>query len=393
MNDLTYPSISILGSTGSVGQQALDVAIKNGIRVNCLSANDNVDLIERQARALCVRACAMANRDAAKELKRRLFGTNIDVYAGMDGICEMAIQKYSANEIVLNAIIGASGLRPTLAVLGAGKKLALANKESLVCAGEFVMKLAAGKKTQILPVDSEHCAIFQCLRAGNPKEVKRLLLTASGGPFYGMTQEQLADVTPARALAHPTWNMGNKITIDSATLMNKGFELIEAVHLFGVAPEQVEVLIHRESIMHSAVEYIDNSVIAQMSIPDMRHCVQYALTHPARTEATIEPLDFTKLGSMTFAKPDTDTFILLSLAKEAIRRGGAYPAVLNAANEVAVAAFLAGKLSFTGIFDVVLDTFEAISDADHIWSVDDVFAFDGAARSLASEFLEKRSNL
>lgn len=393
MNDLTYPSISILGSTGSVGQQALDVAIKNGIRVNCLSANDNVDLIERQARALCVRACAMANRDAAKELKRRLFGTNIDVYAGMDGICEMAIQKYSANEIVLNAIIGASGLRPTLAVLGAGKKLALANKESLVCAGEFVMKLAAGKKTQILPVDSEHCAIFQCLRAGNSKEVKRLLLTASGGPFYGMTREQLADVTPARALAHPTWNMGNKITIDSATLMNKGFELIEAVHLFGVAPEQVEVLIHRESIMHSAVEYIDNSVIAQMSIPDMRHCVQYALTHPARTEATIEPLDFTKLGSMTFAKPDTDTFILLSLAKEAIRRGGAYPAVLNAANEVAVAAFLAGKLSFTGIFDVVLDTFEAISDADHIWSVDDIFAFDGAARSLTSEFLEKRSNL
>ena len=393
MNDLTYPSISILGSTGSVGQQALDVAIKNGIRVNCLSANDNVDLIERQARALCVRACAMANRDAAKELKRRLFGTNIDVYAGMDGICEMAIQKYSANEIVLNAIIGASGLRPTLAVLGAGKKLALANKESLVCAGEFVMKLAAGKKTQILPVDSEHCAIFQCLRAGNPKEIKRLLLTASGGPFYGMTREQLADVTPARALAHPTWNMGNKITIDSATLMNKGFELIEAVHLFGVAPEQVEVLIHRESIMHSAVEYIDNSVIAQMSIPDMRHCVQYALTHPARTEATIEPLDFTKLGSMTFAKPDTDTFILLSLAKQAIRRGGAYPAVLNAANEVAVAAFLAGKLSFTGIFDVVLDTFEAISDADHIWSVDDIFAFDGAARSLASEFLEKRSNL
>ena len=393
MNDMTYPSISILGSTGSVGQQAIDVAIQNGIRVNCLSANYNVDLVERQARALCVRACAMANRDAAKELKRRLFGTDIDVYAGMDGICEMATQKYSANEIVLNSIIGASGLRPTLAVLGAGKKLALANKESLVCAGEFVMKLAASKKTQILPVDSEHCAIFQCLRAGNKKEVKRLLLTASGGPFYGMKREGLADVTPERALAHPTWNMGDKITIDSATMMNKGFELIEAVHLFGVAPEQVEVLIHRESIMHSAVEYIDNSIIAQMSVPDMRHCVQYALTHPARAEATIEPLDFTKLGSMTFAKPDTDTFVLLSLAKEAIRRGGAYPAVLNAANEVAVAAFLEGKLSFTGIFDVVTDTFEAISDAEHIWSVDDVFAFDGASRSLASEFLEKRKNL
>ena len=393
MNDVTFPSISILGSTGSVGRQAIDVALQNGIRVNCLSANRNIDLIEHQARALCVSACAMADRDAAKELKRRLFGTNIEVYVGTDGICEMAKQKYGSREIVLNAIIGASGLRPTLAVLGAGKKLALANKESLVCAGDFVMQLAEGKKTQILPVDSEHCAIFQCLRAGKREEIKRLLLTASGGPFYGMTRDQLVDITPERALAHPTWDMGAKITIDSATLMNKGFEVIEAVHLFGVDPDQIEVLVHRESIMHSAVEYIDNSIIAQMSVPDMRHCVQYALTHPARTEANIEPLDFTKLGSMTFAKPDTDTFVLLALAKEAIRRGGAYPAILNAANEVAVAAFLAGKLSFTGIFDVVTDTFEAISDARRIWSVDDIFAFDGAARSLANEFLEKRSNL
>ncbi len=392
MNDVIYPSISILGSTGSVGRQAIDVAIQNGIRVNCLSAHRNVDLIEQQARALCVSACAMADRDAAKELKRRLFGTDIEVYVGTDGICEMATQKYGGREVVLNAIIGASGLRPTLAVLGAGKKLALANKESLVCAGDFVMKLAEGKKAPILPVDSEHCAIFQCLRAGNPKEVKKLLLTASGGPFYGMTREQLSSVTPELALAHPTWDMGAKITIDSATLMNKGFEVIEAVHLFGVTPEQVEVLIHRESIMHSAVEYIDNSVIAQMSVPDMRHCVQYALTHPARAKATIEPLDFTRLGSMTFAKPDTKTFVLLDLAKEAIRRGGAYPAVLNAANEVAVAAFLGKQLSFTGIFDVVADTFETIADADRIWSVDDIFAFDGAARSLANEFLDKRSS-
>ena len=391
MSDVNYPSISILGSTGSVGKQAIDVAMQNNIRVNCISAYRNVDLAEYQARALCVDACAMADRDAAKELKRRLFGTNIDVYAGINGICEMATRKYGGSEVVLNAIIGASGLRPTLAVLGAKKKLALANKESLVCAGEFVMQLADGKKTPILPVDSEHCAIFQCLRAGKGQEVKRLLLTASGGPFYGMTRAELSDVTPERALAHPTWNMGAKITIDSATLMNKGFELIEAVHLFGVSPEQVEVLIHRESIMHSAVEYIDNSIIAQMSVPDMRHCVQYALTHPARTEAVIEPLDFTKLGSLTFAKPDTDTFVLLELAKEAIRRGGAYPAILNAANEVAVAAFLDKKLGFTGIFDVVTDTFEAISDASRIWSVDDIFAFDGAARSLANEFIEMRS--
>ena len=388
MSDISYPSISILGSTGSVGQQAIEVAIQKGIRVNCISAYRNVDLIEYQARSLCVRACAMADRDAAKELKRRLFGTNIEVYAGIHGICEMATQKYGGGEVVLNAIIGASGLRPTLAVLGAGKKLALANKESLVCAGEFVMKLAEGKKAQILPVDSEHCAIFQSLRAGKKEEIKRLLLTASGGPFYGMTREQLTDVTPERALAHPTWNMGAKITIDSATLMNKGFEVIEAAHLFGVDPEQIEVLIHRESIMHSAVEYIDNSIIAQMSVPDMRHCVQYALTHPHRAEAVIEPLDFTKLGSLTFAKPDTDTFVLLDLAKEALKRGGAYPAILNAANEVAVAAFLNKQLSFTGIFDVVAQTFETIPDAGRIWSVEDIFAFDGAARSLANEFLE-----
>ena len=392
MSDVSYPSISILGSTGSVGQQAIEVATQKGIRVNCISAHRNVDLVERQARALCVSACAMADRDAAKELKRRLFGTNIDVYAGIYGICEMATQYYGGHEIVLNAIIGASGLRPTLAVLGAGKKLALANKESLVCAGEFVMQLAEGKKTQILPVDSEHCAIFQCLRSGKQEEVKRLLLTASGGPFYGMSREQLKNVTPESALAHPTWNMGAKITVDSATLMNKGFEIIEAVHLFGVAPEQIEVLIHRESIMHSAVEYIDNSVIAQMSVPDMRQCVQYALTHPTRAEAIIEPLDFTKLASMTFAKPDTDTFVLLELAKEAIRRGGAYPAILNAANEVAVAAFLNKQLSFTGIFDVVANTFEAMSDAKYIWSVDDILAFDGAARALANEFLEQRSS-
>ena len=388
MSDINYPSISILGSTGSVGQQAIEVAMEKGIRVNCISAYRNVDLIERQALSLGVSACAMADRDAAKELKRRLFGTNIEVYAGIHGICEMVTQRYGSNEVVLNAILGASGLRPTLAVLGVGKKLALANKESLVCAGEFVMKLAEGKKAQILPVDSEHCAIFQCLRAGKKEEIKRLLLTASGGPFYGMTREQLTDVTPERALAHPTWNMGAKITIDSATLMNKGFEVIEAAHLFGVAPEQIEVLIHRESIMHSAVEYIDNSIIAQMSVPDMRHCVQYALTHPHRAEAVIDPLDFTKLASMTFAKPDTDTFVLLDLAKEALKRGGAYPAILNAANEVAVAAFLNKQLSFTGIFDVVTQTFEAIPDAGRIWSVEDIFAFDGAARSLANEFLE-----
>ena len=388
-----YPSVSILGSTGSVGEQAIDVALKNGIRVNCLSANRNVKRVEEQARMLGVKACAMADRDAARDLEIKLSDTDIKVYVGMEGITEMISEFYDEGEIVLNSIIGEAGLRPTLAVLTAGKKLALANKESLVCAGDFVMKLAQAKETEILPVDSEHSAIFQALRAGSQKEIKKILLTASGGPFFGMQREELSTITVERALAHPTWNMGAKITIDSATLMNKGFEVIEAVHLFHVRPEQVEVLIHRESIMHSAIEYIDNSVIAQMSVPDMRLCVQYALTHPARASAVIPTLDLTSVGKMTFAKPDTETFVLLDLALEAIRGGGALPAVLNAANEVAVAAFLEKRLDFLGIFDVVTKTVNALPDAATIHLMDDIFAFDGAARSLANEFLTKRASL
>ncbi len=385
-----YPSVTILGSTGSVGEQAIDVAKRCHIRVNAISANRNAKRVEEQARELKVRACAMADRDAAKELKLRLADTDIAVYAGADGVCALAGYPYEKEEIVLNSVIGAAGLKPTLAVLQSGKKLALANKESLVCAGEFVMKLAEAKKTEILPVDSEHSAIFQCLRSGGKNRIRRIFLTASGGPFYGMNAKQLSGITVEKALAHPTWKMGAKITVDSATLMNKGFEVIEAVHLFGVRPEQIEVLVHRESIIHSAVEYIDNSVIAQMSMPDMRLCVQYALTHPDRATGVIKPLDLTEVGQLTFRKPDTETFVLLKLALEAIRRGGAVPAVLNAANEIAVAAFLDGKLGFTGIFELVEQTLEALPDADKICSLDDIFSFDGAARSLASEFLENR---
>ena len=384
-----YPSVSILGSTGSVGEQAIDVALRNGIQVNSLCAHKNVSRVEEQARRLGVKACAMADSDAAKALKLALSDTSVKVYSGMEGICEMIGQHYDSDEVVVNSVIGEAGLKPTLATLEAGKRLALANKESLVCAGDFVMRLAKEKNIEILPVDSEHSAIFQCLRSGGKKRIKRLLLTASGGPFYGMTREQLADITVERALAHPTWNMGAKITIDSSTLMNKGFEVIEAVHLFDVRPEQIEVLVHRESIMHSAVEYIDNSVIAQMSVPDMRLCVQYALTHPARTDAVIPQLDLTKVGKLTFSKPDTETFVLLKLALESIAQGGAVPAVLNAANEIAVGAFLKGKLTFTGIFDVVTQTVNALSDAKNIASVDDIFAFDSAARRLAKEFLDQ----
>lgn len=384
-----YPSISILGSTGSVGEQAIDVALKNGIRVNALCANKNAARVEEQARLLGVRVCAMSDEAAAKDLRERLADTDIKVYAGMDGVCEMIALPFSENEVVVNSVIGEAGLRPTLATLHAGKKLALANKESLVCAGEIVMKLAREKGIDILPVDSEHCAIYQCLRSGSKKRIKRILLTASGGPFYGMTREELAGITVERALAHPTWSMGAKITIDSATLMNKGFEVIEAVHLFDVAPEQIEVLVHRESIMHSAVEYIDNSVIAQMSVPDMRLCVQYALTHPDRYDAVIPQLDLTKTGALTFASPDMDTFVLLRLALESIAKGGATPAVLNAANEIAVSAFLHRQIGFTDIFDVVTETVETLSDAAGANTLDDIFAFDGAARRLATELLSK----
>ena len=383
-----YPSVTILGSTGSVGEQAIDVAIKTGARVNALCANRNAARVEEQARMLGVFACAMADEEAAKDLRLRLADTDIKVSGGMDGICEMIALPFSTDEVVVNSVIGEAGLRPTLATLQAGKKLALANKESLVCAGEHVMRLAKEQGIDILPVDSEHCAIYQCLRAGDKKSIKRILLTASGGPFYGMNKDDLSSITVERALAHPTWNMGAKITIDSATLMNKGFEVIEAVHLFGVRPSQIEVLVHRESIMHSAIEYTDNSVIAQLSVPDMRLCVQYALTHPGRSEAVIPQLDLTKIGAMHFAKPDTNTFVLLQLALDAIEAGGAVPAVLNAANEVAVDAFLHHKIGFTDIFDVVCSTVEKLHRASTATSIEDIFAYDAEARKTAKSLLQ-----
>lgn len=386
-----YPSVTILGSTGSVGEQAVDVARRTGAKINALCAAKNAKRVEEQVREFKVPVCAMADEVAARDLRERLADTSVRVLSGMDGICEMIAEPHAGDEVVLNSVIGEAGLRPTLATLRAGKRLALANKESLVCAGEIVMKLAHQKGQTILPVDSEHSAIFQCLRAGNPRKIKKLLLTASGGPFYGYTKEQLADITPARALAHPTWKMGAKITIDSATLMNKGFEVIEAVHLFGVAPEQVEVLVHRESIMHSAVEYTDNSVIAQMSVPDMRLCVQYALTHPARAEAVIPELDLFRIGKLTFARPDTETFPLLALARSAIASGGAVPAVVNAANEVAVAAFLGKKLTFPGIAEVVTETAERLrTEASRAETVEDIFSFDARARAVANEILALR---
>ena len=377
--------ISVLGSTGSVGTQALDVAEKFGLSVTSISANKNVRMVEEQARRFGVCSVAMADSDAASDLKTRLADTNIKVYAGNDGVCEM-IANDSA-ETVVNSIIGEAGLLPSLSVIDKGARLALANKESLVVAGEIVMKRARERGVEILPVDSEHSAIFQCLKSGNQSEIKKILLTASGGPFYGYSKEELHQISVERALAHPTWKMGAKITIDSATLMNKGFEVIEAVHLFGVPARNVEVVVHSESIIHSMVEYIDNSVIAQLSVPDMRLCIQYAVTYPHRAKATINELDLFALSKLTFKRPDTETFALLSCAINAIEAGGALPAVLNAANEVAVDAFLNKKIGFYDITESVCETLSALNAAKSVHSFEEILDYDRTAREYISGVL------
>ena len=382
---MSVKNIAVLGSTGSVGEQALDVAAKKGFRVSAISANKNFLRVEEQARQFKVSAVAMADEAAAKELKTRLADTSVRVFGGESGICEMIGAE--KRDCTVNSIIGEAGLLPTLAVIDSGSRLALANKESLVVAGEIVMARAREKGVEIIPVDSEHSAIFQCLKAGKDKEVKRILLTASGGPFFGRTREELKDIRVEQALAHPTWSMGAKITIDSATLMNKGFEVIEAVHLFGVPAERIQVTVHRESIIHSMVEYIDNSVIAQMSVPDMRLCAQYAVTYPDRCEAVIDQLDLFSIAKLTFAKPDTETFSLLACAIECIGKGGALPAVLNAANEVAVAEFLKGNIGFYTITESVTDVVASMEYAKDIHELDGIIQCDREARRRAGERL------
>lgn len=391
MNEMNqYPSMIILGATGSVGQQAADVARMHGVRVDAISARTSIAETEALVREFLPASCAMADENAARDLAVRIKDLPTRVLAGEQGICEMIAQTPASTDrqVVVNSILGEAGLAPTIATLKAGKQLALANKESLVVAGEIVMPLAREKGIDILPVDSEHCAIYQCLRSGEKKEIKRLMLTASGGPFFGYTREMLEGVTKQKTLAHPTWKMGAKITVDSASMMNKGFEVIEAVHLFDVCPDQVEVTVHRESIIHSAVEYIDNNVIAQLSVPDMRSCVQYALTHPARVQAAIEQLDWFKVGKLTFARPDTKTFSLLSLAFDCIEKGGALPAVLNAANEVCVAAFLEEKLSFCGIMDTVGAVVSELQWVKEKHSLEEIIASDRLARQTALRYLE-----
>ena len=377
--------ISVLGSTGSVGEQALDVARASSYRVTSISANKNVKRVEEQAREFGVSAVAMADENAANELKLRLADTSIKVYSGEAGICQMIADDTA--ETVVNSIIGEAGLLPTLSVIEKGARLALANKESLVVAGEIVMQKAKENGVEILPVDSEHSAIFQSLKSGKQSEIKKILLTASGGPFYGYGKNELESISVERALAHPTWKMGAKITVDSATLMNKGFEVIEAVHLFGVTADKIEVVVHRESIIHSMVEYIDNSVIAQMSVPDMRLCVQYAVDYPDRKIATVDELDLFSVGALTFRKPDTETFSLLKRAVESVKAGGALPAVLNAANEVAVGAFLAGKIGFYAITESVSETLLRLSSASNAHTLEQILGYDREARRVAADIL------
>ena len=320
----------------------------------------------------------MADADAARDLAARVRDMRTKVYAGADGILRV-IDETDAKTAV-NSILGLAGLAPTLAAASRGMRIATANKESIVAAGNLVDAAVKAGGAELIPVDSEHSAIFQCLHCGTHGEVKRLLLTASGGPFFGYTKEQLADVTLADALKHPTWKMGAKITVDSASLMNKGLEVIEAVRLFGVSPAQVTVVVHRESIIHSAVEYIDNAVIAELSHPDMRECVQYALTYPARLPAVIEPLDLFSVGTLTFRHPDTETFPLLALAYRAIGVGGLMPAVLSAANEAAVSLFLDGKIRFCEIAERVAAAMDGFTNKPD-FTVEDVFSADRDARA------------
>ena len=378
-------TISILGATGSVGTSAVDVARKSSLKIDFISVDKNVSGAEALAREFSIPTVAVRDEAAARSLRISLSDTNTRVLSGEEGILTGIAQ--SKSEVTVNSILGMAGLKPTLAVIDAGKRLALANKESLVIAGDIVTTRARSAGVEILPVDSEHSAIFQSLLAGKRSEIKRIILTASGGPFYGKSRDELEFVTPSLALAHPTWKMGKKITVDSATLMNKGFEIIEAAHLFGVGAEKIEVVVHRESILHSAIEYIDNSIIGELSVPDMRSCVQYAVDYPDRTPAVIEPLDLFKVGSLSFMRPDYEAFPLLSLAKRAMTEGGAMGAVLNAADEVAVDAFLSGRLSFLGISEVVSETFDKMLFAKEYTSLEDIFDTDREARLLASKII------
>jgi 1-deoxy-D-xylulose-5-phosphate reductoisomerase len=351
--------IAILGSTGSIGRNALDIIArhKREFRVTALTAGSNIDVLEKQIKSFSPEIVAVAGEKTALELKTRLgkkISASMEILSGQDGIAEAAARKNS--EFVLSAIVGAAGLIPTLSAIRSGKTVGLANKEALVMAGRILMREAKKHGSKILPVDSEHSAVFQCTEGHNKSGLRRIILTASGGPFAGRNIRDMKNITPAEALKHPRWKMGKKVTIDSATLMNKGFEVIEAHHLFTLAPEKIDVIVHPQCVVHSVVEFNDRSCIAQLSVPDMRGPIAYALHYPKRLDNVIEGLSLHEIGSLTFRKPDNREFPCLSYAYMALKAGGTMPSVLNAANEVAVSAFLRGSVRFTEISSVIRKT-------------------------------------
>ena len=375
--------ISLLGSTGSIGRQSLEVIAACGMTVASLTANRDVARMEAQCRQFRPRLAVMMDPAAAADLRTRLADTSIRVASGPEGLVEAATLEEA--DTVLTAVVGMVGLVPTLAAVRQGKRIALANKETLVCAGELVMNGADQYGAEIVPVDSEHSAIFQCLQGSRDRgEVKRLILTASGGPFWGWDKEAIASATVEQALKHPNWSMGAKITVDSATLMNKGLEFIEAMRLYRMPPEKISIVVHRESIIHSLVEYCDNAVLAQLGVPDMRLPIQYALTWPARTEAVAKPLDLLTCPPLTFHAPDYEAFPCLSLALEAAKTGGTATAILNGANEAAVGLFLAGQISFGEIAKRVE---RALSQVPVVQTpaLEDVLEADKAARLIAGK--------
>ena len=376
-------TISILGSTGSIGTQTLEVVeVLGDIQVGAISGNHNIKLLEEQARKFCPRLVSVMDEDNAKELKSRLADTNCKVVAGMDGLVEAA--TLAEADTIVTSVVGNVGLRPTFEAISAGKNIALANKETLVSAGQLVMDLAKKKGISIYPVDSDHSAIFQSLQGNKDNKIRRILLTASGGPFRGKTLDELKNVTAADALCHPNWSMGKKITIDSATLMNKGLEVMEAKWLFGVDTDQIEVLVHPQSIIHSAVEYEDGAIMAQLGEPDMRVPIQYALTYPKRVANPFPKIDFAKRAQLTFDHSDMDTFRCLALAYKALKIGGTMPTVLNSANEIAVAKFLSGKIGFLDIPALIEKTMEAYTVKEN-YTLEDLLEADAWARAYATE--------
>lgn len=374
-------SVSILGSTGSIGRQSIAAASHLGIPVKALAANRKIEMVEQQARRLRPEFVAIYDETAANDLRIKLADTDIKVAGGMEGLIEAAAGHA---ECVVTAVSGSVGLKPTLAAIDAKKRIALANKETLVCAGDIVMSRVAQMGAEIVPVDSEHSAIFQCLMGRKKGELKQILLTGSGGPFRGKSRAELRDVTPEQAVKHPNWSMGAKISVDSATMMNKGLEFIEAMHLFGVTPDDIQVVVHPQSIIHSMVELIDGTVIAQLGVPDMGLPIQLAMTYPERSQSPFERLDFWNMKDMTFEAPDYEKTPCLKLAMDCARAGGTAPCVMSAANEVAVSLFLQHRIGYNDIYDSALaavESIEIIKEPD----LEAILVADEAARIFVRE--------